>query len=609
MNFQDLISGLIADSGKSLFFFSPELMVILTIVTLLFVHLRLTKCPALFISIASVIYLAIETFLYLRVLARESDASLGQIVLPAGRVALIVLAGWLLSIGLVSLLQIRGSSVAIAGTFVGLALSVIQFYSSQGEGAQPSIEIFTGLLLYDQFTVFFRIFLLLFLLFVIYLTMFSGIPDQEDAPDFYVLLLGSTLGMMLMASANHLLILFLSIEMASVPSYAMVGFLKGRKLSSEAALKYVVYGGGAAGVMLYGISLLAGMLGTAQLTSGTLGASLASALTTFGATHHDFGDPAVRTLVLAILMVLVGVAFKLSVFPFHFWCPDAFEGAAAEVAGYLSVASKAAAFGLLVRICLAIVGQVGGWGAADLSGLYLSLGIGIGIIAAVTATFGNLAAYTQTNIKRMLAYSTIAHAGYMLMAVAALMTILNGPAPEGVTSLEREAAAEGCVQGLLYYLAVYFFMNLGAFAIVALIRNKIFSEEIADYAGLVQQAPGLAVCMLICMFSLVGLPPLGGFVGKFMVFASLFEAGSYHRAMWVILVLGGLNTVFSLFYYLRVLKCMFIAPLPEGARDVDIPLSSNAGWYVLIVSVPVLVLGIFVDPISRVALNVAQGLF
>lgn len=603
MHFNELITRLFEDSGQSLVYFSPELAVVATIVALLFVHLRFSPQWAVGVSVVGVIGLSF-------VIASRYAGSASDTALSGWQIAVAVGSLPLLVTGVISFFRVPGAIVALTGTVVGLALSMMQFYEFHSEdGPRQSIEFFTGLLLYDQFTVFFRIFLLLFLLYVIYLTVFSGIPDREDAPDFYVLLLGATLGMMLMASANHLLILFLSIEMASVPSYAMVGFLKGRKLSSEAALKYVVYGGGAAGVMLYGISLLAGMLGTAQLTSGTLGASLASALGAFGTAHHDFGDPAVRTLVLAILMVLVGVAFKLSAFPFHFWAPDAFEGAAAEVGGFLSVASKGAAFGLLVRICIAMVGQSGDWGISQLSPLYLSVGIGIGIIAALTATFGNLAAYTQTNIKRLLAYSTIAHAGYMLMAVAALMTILNAPAPEGVTNIQREASAEACVQGLLYYLTVYFFMNLGAFAIVALIRNKIFSEEIADYAGLVKQAPGLAVCMLICLFSLVGLPPLGGFIGKFMVFASLFEAGTYHRAMWFVLVAGGLNTVFSLFYYVRVLKCMFIAPLPEGARDVDIPLGSNAGWYVLLVSAPVLVLGVYVEPLSRMALNVAQGLF
>jgi NADH-quinone oxidoreductase subunit N len=495
-----------------------------------------------------------------------------------------------------------GSVVAICGTVLALGLAAWQFWEFRDGEATKGMSMFTGLLLYDPFTVYFRIFLLLFLLFVEYLTVVSGIPDQEDAPDFYVLLLGSTLGMMLMASANHLLIVFLAVEMTSVPSYAMVGFLKGRRSSSEAALKYVVYGAGAAGVMLYGISLLSGLLGTAHLPT------LAHNLLAFGVQHSTLADPAVRTLAVGILMVLVGVAFKLSLFPFHFWCPDAFEGAAAEVGGFLSVASKGAAFALLVRFCMALVGETR-TGTAPLSELYMNVGVGLGIVASVTATFGNLAAYTQSNIKRLLAYSTIAHAGYMLMAVASMMVILNAPSLTGMTEASRITSAEYCIQGLLYYLAVYFFMNLGAFAIAAIVRNQTYSEQIADYAGLALQSPALAVGMLICMFSLVGMPPFGGFFGKFMVFYSVVEAARLNPVMWVVLVAGVANTVFSLFYYLRVLKFMFLAPPAEGARTVAVPLFSDGGLFVLLVAAPVFGLGIFVDWLSNTVQGVAKSLF
>ncbi|MSR58734.1 MAG: NADH-quinone oxidoreductase subunit N [Planctomycetaceae bacterium] len=541
MNFAELIERLTENTQNSLPLFSPELCLVVTIVALLFVRL-----------------LGIDRHL-------------------------------------------PGSIVAIIGTVAGLALAALQWRDFHADDTVTSVPLFTGLLVYDPFTVFFRVFLLLFLLFVEYLTMISGIPDQEDAPDFYVLLLGSTLGMSLMVSANHLLMVFLAVEMTSVPSYAMVGFLKGRRLSSEASLKYVVYGAGAAGVMLYGISLLAGLLGTAHLPA------MGAALVEFGRQHSSFGDPAVRTLAFGILMVLVGVAFKLSAFPFHFWCPDAFEGAPAEVGGFLSVASKGAAFALLVRFCLALVGKTAG--DSPLSHLYLNVGVGLGVMAAVTTTFGNLAAYTQKNIKRLMAYSTIAHAGYMLMAVAAMMVILNAPAGDGTLVTARTASAVSCIQGLLYYLVVYFFMNLSVFAIVALVRNQTYSEEIADYAGLVKQSPLLAVCLLVSMFSLVGMPPMGGFVGKFMVFYGVLEAAQLHPVMWVVFVVGLLNTAFSLFYYLRVLRNVFISPLPEGARPVDVPLASDGGRYILFLTLPVLVLGIFVDPISGVARDVATWLF
>ncbi len=481
--------------------------------------------------------------------------------------------------------------MALLGALVSFMFSLTQFYQLRTEVLDSS-TFFTGLLVFDQFTAFFRLFLSLFLTFVVALTVLSGIPDEEDGPDFYALLLGSTIGMMLMTSANHLLMLFLAVEMTSVPSYAMVGFLKGRKLSSEAALKYVVYGAGAAGVMLYGLSLIGGLLGTANLPE------MADRINMIVSGEAGMSDATVRTLMLAALMVLVGVAFKLSIVPFHFWCPDAFEGASAEVAGFLSVASKGAAFALLVRFCLALIGDPSG---ASLSNMYVSLGIGIGVIAAVTATFGNLAAYAQTNIKRLLAYSTIAHAGYMLMAVGALLVILNAPADSGI-NVHTEAIR--CIEGLLYYLFVYMFMNLGAFAVVALIRNEIFSEEISDYAGLSQQAPALCICMAIFMFSLTGLPPLGGFFAKLVIFASLFKAGTVHWSMWAILAIGGLNTVFSLFYYIRVLKAMFIAPATEQSKRVAVPTIASA--YIITVSVPVVLLGIAIQGLSQTAQDVAN---
>ena len=325
------------------------------------------------------------------------------------------LAGGLVAFGL-ALVQFaymqHGSLADSTGVGDRILNSLFELIGLTGAAAEKG-AFFTGLLVFDDFTVFFRVFLLLFLILVIALTVISGIPDHEDGPDFYTLILGATIGMMLMASANNLLIVFLGVEMASVPSYALVGFLKGRRVSSEASLKFVVYGAGAAGIMLYGISLLAGLLGTADLTEMAMRLHLlfpaaggAEAGGTTEAVAVGMANPAARTIVLAVMMIVVGLMFKLSLVPFHFWCPDAFEGASAEVAGFLSVASKAAAFALLVRICLAFVGTDPG----TLSEIGLHFGIALGVIGAITATFGNLAAYVQTNAKRLLAYSTIAHA-------------------------------------------------------------------------------------------------------------------------------------------------------------------------------------------------------
>jgi NADH-quinone oxidoreductase subunit N len=487
---------------------------------------------------------------------------------------------------------IRPVGVSLLGGLIALVIAAKEFYDL-ADGIQPATPIFTGLLAYDQFTVFFRLFLITFVILVTALTALSGIPDLEDGPDFYTLLFGATIGMLLMASTNNLLILFLGIEMASVPSYAMVGFLKGRRKASEASLKFVVYGAGAAGVLLYGVSLLSGLLGTANF------AEMAARITDLVGTH-GMSDPTVRTVLLGILMVLVGLAFKLSIVPFHFWCPDAFEGAAAEVAGYLSVASKAAAFALLIRFCRMIVGDHSG----GLANLNYALGIGLGLVAALTATFGNLAAYSQTNVKRILAYSTIAHAGYMLMAVGAMMVILNGP---HVPNVDIPFNVSRAIEGLLYYLCVYLFMNLGAFGVVALIRNEIFSEEIEDYNGLALQAPRYCLCMAVCLFSLIGLPPFGGFFAKWAVFSSLLQAGYVSKIMWVVLVIGGVNTVFSLFYYVRILKAMYLAPRAETAKRATDTLP--AGAYAIIIALPVLLMGIGVSPVWRLAGTAAAAIF
>jgi NADH-quinone oxidoreductase subunit N len=452
-------------------------------------------------------------------------------------------------------------------------------------------ELFGGLLVFDSLTAYIRFLLMGFLALYIPFTKASGIPDHEDGADFYTLVLGATLGMCLMASANHLLMVFMAVEMASVPSYALSGLLKGRKASSEAAIKYAVYGAGTAGIMLYGISLLAGLLGTCHLP--TMAAELSRVV--------DAGAASGSIMVLALggLMVAVGLAFKLSAVPFHFWCPDVFEGAAAEIGGFLSVASKAAAVALLLRVCFGLGVPVIGDGAvaaigpqfanADLGGLgstrHFIVAL-VGLMAAVTCTLGNLAAYGQTNMKRLLAYSTIAHAGYLMMAVAAAVAMV-GVDPSG----SRDA-----ISAVAFYLGTYLFMNLGAFAIVAFLRNRLRSEEIESYAGLVRSSPGIVIATGVVLVSLIGLPPLAGFVAKFLVFSSLVQAitaGAERPLMLVLLVVGGINTVISLFYYLRVLKVMTFDPPPADRPGGEFSLVSLPGAIVTALVVPVVVLGIF----------------
>ncbi len=385
--------------------------------------------------------------------------------------------------------------VALILTLYALLLSWYQWTHAEGYdprfGSDLSrpINLFSGMLVFDNFGIFIKMFLLAFTSLVILLCLFTGIPDAEDSADFLCLLLGATVGMSIMASANHLLMVFIGIEMASVPSYALAGFLKGRRQSSEASLKYVVYGGGAAGIMLYGISLLAGKYGTAYLPD---------------LLHFMAMSPLDPMVLLGTLFVLIGIAFKLAAVPFHFWCPDVFEGAAAEVAAFLSVASKGAALALLGRITLGLAGLT----VADASteawkNVTPYLVPALAFFAALTTTFGNLAAYRQTNLKRLLAYSTIAHAGFMMM---------------GLATLTREGAA-----AVLFYLIVYLFMNLGAFAVVAYLRNLTGSEDLSSFRGLIHRSPILVITLAVFLLSLLGLPPLGGFTAKFQIFKELYQ--------------------------------------------------------------------------------------
>jgi len=452
--------------------------------------------------------------------------------------------------------------LALAGSATALWLAApwhdLQAGTALVSGAETGTPIFTGMLVFDKFSVFLRGLLLLFVVLFVVFTRISRVPDDDQATEFFVLILGATLGMCLMVSANHVFIVFLGIEMASVPSYALAGLMKGERRSSEAALKFAVFGGATAGVMLYGISLLAGALGSVHLP--TMAAQLG------GIVQDGLGMERGLVLALGGLMVAVGLAFKLSAVPFHFWTPDVFEGAAAEVGAFLSVASKAAGLGLLARLAMTFA-------AVEPARVFLC-GLLV-LLAAVTCTFGNLAAYGQTNIKRLLAYSTIAHAGYMMMPVAAAVALAG----------TRKADASWAVGAMLFYVAIYLFMNLGAFAAAAFLRNALGSEQIDDYAGLVRRSPGLAICFTVLLFSLVGVPPLAGFSAKFAIFASVYQAG-----MLGLLGIGVLNTVLSLFYYLRVVRVMLLEGEPADRPAPTVPLASAPGLYCLAVTLP---LGIF----------------
>jgi len=501
--------------------------------------------------------------------------------LAAFRVELIICAAILaVLLAKVFVPKWRGSAFFLA--VVGLIAAGGMAYPWQWAAYQdtPTQPIFTAMLVSDGFTVGLRVLLILFTVLFVTFTRASGVCAEEDEPDFYALILGALLGMCLMISANHLLMVLLGMEMASLPCYVLAAMRRDRPRSSEAALKYAVFGAAAAGVMLFGMSLLVGVLGSAQLPTMT---RRLIEIIRCGASPDQ-----TIVLVLGGILLTVGVAFKLSAVPFHFWAPDVFEGATAEVAAFLSVASKAAALGLLVRLATAFCWPTGlayptdfalpaeriatAFDLAQVRQFVVGL---IALLAAVTCTFGNLAAYGQTNMKRLLAYSTIAHAGYMMMPVAAAMSLLPGDS----------IAASDAITALLVYIGIYLFMNLAAFAIVAFLRNAIGSEEIADYAGLIRRSPGLTVCMAIVLFSLVGLPPLAGFMAKLTVFLALIDG-----RLWTLLAVAAANTVLSLFEYLRVVKVMTLMPEPSGRQAPTIPLSSTTGMYCALLTAPVVAL-------------------
>lgn len=469
------------------------------------------------------------------------------------------------------LARIHSGFVAIGVVAVAWTALVLNGHPTTNADWEPGA--FTGLLRLDLFSQYLRGLLLLFTLLLLILCDQTGIPDRDDSADFSVLILGSILGMMIMTSANHLLMLFIGLEMASLPSYALAGFLKGQRTGSEAALKYVIYGAASAGVTLYGISLLTAVFGTGNLVT-----------VMHGLGHMIAGPEPVSFLPVAGLCFLfVGFGFKLAAVPFQFWLPDVFTGAAAEVGAFLSVASKTAAIGLIARVLLLLQ-------EANPESVRLAetLGLGLAIIAAITATWGNLAALTQTNLKRMLGYSTIAHAGYMLMALATLRK-------EGVAAV-------------LVYLAMYLVMNLGAFAAVAVIRNRTGAETIAACRGLIARSPAVGVSLTIFLASLLGLPPLGGFVGKFLVFSTVYDAAPAYASAgspllgWVFTLLlgvGVLNTVVSAGYYLAVLRSAGLDEVEETDADGHaLPLGESWGVAVYLVGLAfaLLVLGIVWNP-------------
>ena len=428
------------------------------------------------------------------------------------------------------------------GGVVATLIAVIIVRSIFGAADQ---SLFLGMIRLDNFAVFFKIIILIATGATILFSMNSDELDQRTKGEYYALLLAVTLGMFLMASSTHLLMIYLSLETVSLTSYILAGFLTRSPRSSEAAFKYITYGAVASGTMLFGLSFLFGLTGTADVTE------ISTALVEM----FNNGDGNPLTVLVAITFIMAGVGYKIASVPFHMWSPDVYEGAPIPITAFLSVASKAAGFAMFIRLFY-----------SSFQGLTESVNwsLMLAIVSALTMTVGNLAALPQQNVKRLLAYSSIAHGGYLLMG-GVLLT------------------SEG-VQAILFYLIVYLFMNLGAFFVVILIANEVGSETIDGYRGLFSRAPWwIPVSMAIFLFSLTGIPPFAGFFGKWLLFTAVIKSEIY----WLAIV-GLLNSVVSLYYYARIVKAMFF----ETADDIE-PISFPAANQVLLIIfvIPTLIIG------------------
>jgi NADH-quinone oxidoreductase subunit N len=377
--------------------------------------------------------------------------------------------------------------------------------------------------------------------------------EHENHGEYYALILFSIVGMMCMAAGYDIVLIFIGLELMAISTYVLVGFLRRDRRSNEAALKYLLLGAFSSGIFAYGLSLFYGITGSTNLRQIGLGLSQRI--------HANQGHIA-PVMIVALLTTATGLFFKIAAVPFHQWAPDAYEGAPTSITGFMSVAVKAAAWAMLLRILLA--------GLFPLRPVYVPLLI---FVSIATMTGANLAALTQNNLKRLLAYSSIAHVGYMLLGLVA--GDANNPTADGV-------------KGILIYLLVYTFMNLGAFAVIASLRQRnVIGDEIDDIAGLHTRAPIEAVLMLIFLLSLAGIPPLAGFYGKYFIFLSLIETGHY-----VLASLGVLYSVFGLYYYLRIANQMF---MHEAADKTRLPVSAGMSVALGVTAFATVFIGVFPD--------------
>jgi NADH-quinone oxidoreductase subunit N len=471
-------------------------------------------------------------------------------ILP--EILLLAFAGLILTIDLIwrPSKSINLGWISAGGFLVILVVAILYSRPEASEGL-----IFGGMLRHDwpAFT-----FKLVFLFAAGITSLLSAdIKSAWGRGEYYALIAVTTLGMSLMASSSDLIMLYLAIETTSIPMYILAGFMKSDEKSTESGMKYFLFGAFTSAIMLYGFTLLFGFSGVTNIYQ------LADSL--------QAGELSPWVLAGSAILVLVGFGFKVSAVPFHFWSPDVYEGAPTPITAYISTASKAAGFAILVRIMLAVFPAIAEYWSSILTAM-----------AVASMTIGNLIALAQKNIKRLLAYSSIAHAGYALIGIVALSSF-------GAASM-------------IFYLVAYVVTNLAAFAVVILFARAAGSEEIADYAGLSRRAPGLAFALLVAFLSLAGMPPLAGFVGKIYVFAAAVESG----LIWLAFV-GVINAIIGLYYYLTVLKVVYL--YRSEHEDVPIPVSRPASFALVVCVAAIVLIGSLSGPWLNWALDTAQSLF
>ncbi|WP_119068215.1 NADH-quinone oxidoreductase subunit N [Aggregatilinea lenta] len=452
-----------------------------------------------------------------------------------------------------------------------LAVAAVAFVLGGPTGGLEDQLLLGGMIRHDDLAQIFRVMVIVAGGLSCLLSM--GVLGLRARGDYYAILIASVIGASLMSAAADLIMVFLALEMTSITLYMLAGYLRDER-STEAGLKYFLFGAFTSAISLYGLSLLYGFTGQTNIYE--IGQTLAMG---------GFNTPPV---VVALGLVVVGLGFKISAVPFHFWTPDVYEGAPTPVTALLSTASKAASFGLLVRLLLAVfppadlVGAVEG--VKDFSGFWVQL---LAVLSVVTMTLGNVLALVQTNIKRLLAYSSIAHAGYILIGVAAISTDRTG---DGVASVA-------------FYVFMYVLTNILAFGVVVLFANATGSEQIRDLAGLSRRNPWLALAMTLALLSLAGIPPAAGFVGKFF----LFRAAVNSDLVWLALI-GVLNAIISLYYYLVVVKVMYMDRSAD--EDRPIPVATPYSWALGLSAAGVLLFGtIGITPLIDWATDAAHALY